>query len=385
MCSRISPRHGHDLLPRVLDWRQLAKLKSTYTDALPLAINPADRPRPYLLCAGCDLDRAPLLDRSQSAEHPDPHRGRPQDPPRLRRRSGTCPALGRLHPDRTAPGWRTWPICDALKEAFRDGDDIHAMTARRCSACRSRAWTRWSAAAPRRSISASSTASRPSASRTSSAFRTARRKAYIEAYFERYPGIRDYMERHEGIRPRDRAMSRPCSAGAAMCRASTTRTRRATSFMRTRRHQRAAPGHRRRHHQARHDPHAAGAVAAAGLKGRMLLQVHDELLFEVPVAEAAESSRVAREIMENAHLPARQISVPLDRRCRHGPQLGRGALSVLHCVLALDENGRGFSPAVLHSQAKDASIGRQRVQQRLGVRVLELALDHDPRGGAPWP
>ena len=43
----------------------------------------------------------------------------------------------------------------------------------------------------------------------------------------------------------------------------------------------------------------------------MLLQVHDELLFEVPVAEAAESSRVAREIMENAHLPARQISVPL--------------------------------------------------------------------------
>ena len=47
-----SPTQGHDLPARVLDWRQLAKLKSTYADALVRGDQPGDRPRPHLLRAG---------------------------------------------------------------------------------------------------------------------------------------------------------------------------------------------------------------------------------------------------------------------------------------------------------------------------------------------
>jgi DNA polymerase-1 len=53
------------------------------------------------------------------------------------------------------------------------------------------------------------------------------------------------------------------------------------------------------------------AIKQAGLKARMLLQVHDELLFEVPEAETAQTATLVKEIMENAALPAREISVPL--------------------------------------------------------------------------
>jgi len=53
------------------------------------------------------------------------------------------------------------------------------------------------------------------------------------------------------------------------------------------------------------------ALKAAGLKTRMLLQVHDELIFEAPEAEADSAIEVVRETMEGAPLPAREISVPL--------------------------------------------------------------------------
>jgi DNA polymerase-1 len=54
------------------------------------------------------------------------------------------------------------------------------------------------------------------------------------------------------------------------------------------------------------------ALDEAGLEGvRMLLQVHDELVFEVPTKEVEETSEVVRGIMEKAHEPARKLSVPL--------------------------------------------------------------------------
>lgn len=54
-----------------------------------------------------------------------------------------------------------------------------------------------------------------------------------------------------------------------------------------------------------------GALADAGLSGRMLLQVHDELIFEVPDAETTGTAALVKTVMEKAALPAIDISVPL--------------------------------------------------------------------------
>jgi DNA polymerase-1 len=53
------------------------------------------------------------------------------------------------------------------------------------------------------------------------------------------------------------------------------------------------------------------ALRAAGLSARMILQVHDELVFEAPEAEAESVCETARRVMERAALPAVDLSVPL--------------------------------------------------------------------------
>ena len=60
------------------------------------ADQPRDRAGPHQLQPGGGADRAARLERPQSAEHPDPHRDRPQDPRRLRRRAGPCADERRL-------------------------------------------------------------------------------------------------------------------------------------------------------------------------------------------------------------------------------------------------------------------------------------------------
>jgi DNA polymerase-1 len=54
-----------------------------------------------------------------------------------------------------------------------------------------------------------------------------------------------------------------------------------------------------------------GALAAKKLKAKMLLQVHDELVFEAPDKEVETVSAIARSVMEKASLPALELSVPL--------------------------------------------------------------------------
>lgn len=66
-----------------------------------------------------------------------------------------------------------------------------------------------------------------------------------------------------------------------------------------------------------------GALAAAGLgTTKMLLQVHDELVFEVPESDAAAAIPVIRETMANAHRPLVDLSVPLGVEIGHGPTWG---------------------------------------------------------------
>jgi len=138
--------------------------------------------------------------------------------------------------------------------------------------------------------------------------------AYIRTYFERFPGIRAYMDqaraevREKGyvttvfgrkvnipiIRSKsagDRAFAERAAINAPIQGTAADVMRRAMIRM-------------------------PGALAAAGLKARMLLQVHDELVFEAPEAEAAAVCAVASEVMEGAALPAVEFSVPLKVEAR---------------------------------------------------------------------
>ncbi len=134
-------------------------------------------------------------------------------------------------------------------------------------------------------------------------------KAYIEAYFERYPGIKDYMERMRQI-----------------CREQGYVTTLFGRKVHIPSIKEKNPARRNFGERAAINAPIQGtaadiikramirvpkALADAGLTGRMLLQVHDELLFEVPKAELEETSALVKQVMEGAATPAVELSVPL--------------------------------------------------------------------------
>ena len=90
------PAEGVECARLVLDWRQLTKLKIDLHRRAAGADQPRDRAGPHQLQPVGRADRAAVVERPQFAEHPDPHRDRPQDPRRLRRRAGPCADERRL-------------------------------------------------------------------------------------------------------------------------------------------------------------------------------------------------------------------------------------------------------------------------------------------------
>jgi DNA polymerase-1 len=298
----------HDLPARVLDWRQLAKLKSTYADALVDEIDPATgRVHTSFALA------ATLTGRLSSTE---PNLQnipiRTEEGRKIRRAFVAEPGHLLLSADYSQIELRLAAhIADVgpLKEAFRSGTDIHALTASEVFGVPMAQMTseiRRRAKAINFGImygmSAFGLAQRIQVPQSEAA-------EYIKAYFARFPGIRDYMERIKA-ECRDKGyvetlLGRRCyipgikdgnwSRRGYAEREAINAPLQGTAADIIKRAMARIPR----------------ALAQADLKARMLLQVHDELVFEAPEAEAETSASVIKRVMEQAPLPALELSVPL--------------------------------------------------------------------------
>ena len=266
----------------------------------------------------------PLVVRAEPAEHPDPHRGRPQDPPRLRGDAGHK----LVSADYSQIELRLLAeIADvpALRQAFKDGLDIHAMTASEMFGVPVKGMP---AEVRRRAkainfgiiygISAFGLANQLGIPREEAG-------AYIKKYFERFPGIRAYMDETKAFAKKNgyvlTLFGRKCHYPDIANSNPSVRAFNERAAINARLQGSAADIIRRA--MIRMEP----ALAKKKLNAQMLLQVHDELVFEVPEGEVEKTLPVVKQVMEDApHAGGVALGAARGRRARGG-QLGRGALA----------------------------------------------------------
>ncbi|HEY5238916.1 MAG TPA: DNA polymerase I [Rhizomicrobium sp.] len=304
---------GHEIARKVLDWRQLAKLRGTYTDALPTYVNPqTHRVHTSFAMASTSTGRLASTDPNLQNIPIRTEEGR-------RIRTAFVAPKGALlvSADYSQIELRLLAhIADipALRQAFSDGTDIHAMTASEIFGVPVKgmpADVRRKAKAINfgiiYGISAFGLANQLSIARGEA-------DDYIKKYFQRFPGIRDYMEntkafaREHGyvetlfgrrVHIREIRSSHQGHRGGAE-RAAINAPIQGSAADIIRRAMIRVPE----------------ALAKNKLKAKMLLQVHDELVFEVPEKEAEKTCAVVSKVMEKASLPALELSVPLTVEAR---------------------------------------------------------------------
>ncbi len=295
----------HELPRRVLDWRQLSKLKSTYTDALQTHINPdTGRVHTSYSITGATTGRLASTDPNLQNIPVRTEEGR-----RIREAFIPEPGNVLLSLDYSQIELRILAHIagiDALKQAFADGLDIHAMTASEMFDVPLDEMT----ADIRRQAKAINFGVIYGISGFGLArnLRIPRSEAqgFIDRYFERFPGIRTYMDdtvafakEHGYVQTlfgrkihTPEMSSKGPRAGFAK-RAAINAPIQGTAADVIRRAMIQMP------------------AAIAHLPARMLLQVHDELLFEVPADHVDETIDVARRVMEGASDPAVKLDVKL--------------------------------------------------------------------------
>ena len=307
---------GAEIAAKVLDWRQLTKLKNTYTDALQAQINPATgRVHTSYSLTGAQTGRLSSTDPNLQNIPIRTEVGR-----QIRDAFVAEPGNVILAADYSQIELRLAAhIADVpqLREAFARGDDIHSLTATELFGevnrdTRARAKTinfailygisRWGLAG-RLDVSADEA------------------QGMIDRYFERFPGINRYIaETLEGVKERG---------------FTTTLFGRKTHFPRIKsKNQAERAGSERaainapiqgtsadiiKRAMVRMEP----ALAEAGLSNvRMLMQVHDELVFELPEGDAEAARAVIERVMATAAEPAVTLTVPLAVEIGVGPSWG---------------------------------------------------------------
>ena len=295
---------GHELPRRVVDYRHLTKLKSTYTDNLQIQINPeTGRVHTSYAMAGASTGRLASTDPNLQNIPVRTEEGR-----KIRHAFIAEPGHKLLSADYSQIELRILAhIADieVLKKAFRDGLDIHALTASQVFGVPLAGMdpmVRRSAKAINfgiiYGISAFGLSQQLGIGRTEA-------QAYIEAYFERYPGIRDYMERAKEF-CRSNGYVKTLYGRRVHLPAIKDKNPARRNFM-----ERAAINAPIQGSAAdvikRAMIRIPGALKAAGLTARMLLQVHDELVFEVPDDQVDETAAVAAQTMQ----AAAHLAVPL--------------------------------------------------------------------------
>ncbi|PZA10543.1 DNA polymerase I [Rhodopseudomonas palustris] len=299
---------GHEFPRKILDWRQVSKLRSTYTDALPSYVHPQTH-RVHTTYALAATTTGRLSSNEPNLQNIPV---RTEDGRKIRRAFVATPGHKLVSADYSQIELRLLSeVADvpALRKAFQDGIDIHAMTASEMfgvpvegmpSEIRRRAKAINFGIIY--GISAFGLANQLGIPREEAG-------AYIKRYFERFPGIRAYMDetrdfcRTHGYvatlfgrkchypdikasNPSIRAFNERAAINARLQGSAADIIRRAMVRM-------------------------EDALAEKQLSAQMLLQVHDELIFEVPEDEVAATLPVVQHVMQDAPFPAVILNVPL--------------------------------------------------------------------------
>jgi len=299
---------GHEFPKKILEWRQVSKLKSTYTDALPTYVHPQTH-RVHTTYALAATTTGRLSSNEPNLQNIPV---RTEDGRKIRRAFIASPGHKLVSADYSQIELRLLAeIADipVLKQAFRDGLDIHAMTASEMFGVPVKDMP---SEVRRRAkainfgiiygISAFGLANQLGIAREEAS-------AYIKKYFERFPGIRAYMDatrdfcRAHGYV--ETLFGRKCHYPDIKASNASVRAFNERAAINARLQGTAADIIRRAMIRMEE------ALAEKKLSAQMLLQVHDELIFEVPEKEVAATLPVVQHVMQDAPFPAVILSLPL--------------------------------------------------------------------------
>jgi DNA polymerase-1 len=299
---------GHELPRKILDWRQVSKLRSTYTEALPTYVNPATgRVHTSYALASTSTGRL-----SSSEPNLQNIPVRTEDGRKIRRAFIAAPGMKLVSADYSQIELRLLSEVaevPALRKAFQDGVDIHAMKASEMFGVPVKdmpSEVRRRAKAINFGIIYGISAFGLGAQL---GIDPKEAGAYIKKYFERFPGIRAYMdETREFCRKNGYVLTlfgRKCHYPEINNANPSVRAFNERAAINARLQGSAADIIRRAMIRME------GELARAKLSAQMLLQVHDELIFEVPDEEVATTLPVVKRVMEDAPHPALSLHVPL--------------------------------------------------------------------------